>query len=250
MRYATVKIMRKIVKLKEPLLDRLNLAEYANLLGRIHALTLEEGSEALGVELEAVEHLARSLEKLLDAVGRNLAAPETDELERLRLRRVKLGQYIIKAVRAAQEFPHEEIACAGRALYPVLKPCVGFYRLPAVQVTVIIEAMLLDLGKEENAGHVKTLGLDAHVAELADVNARYSSLVASRTQTRAAAVPVTVRKLRDESDALYRYITTLAFCHSVCHPSEATARYIGRLNAIIDETKTAYRQRRAKSKPQ
>ncbi|MBQ2012935.1 MAG: hemagglutinin, partial [Bacteroidaceae bacterium] len=172
------------------------------------------------------------------------------ELERLRLRRVKLGQYIIKAVRAAQEFPHEEIACAGRALYPVLKPCVGFYRLPAVQVTVIIEAMLLDLGKEENAGHVKTLGLDAHVAELADVNARYSSLVASRTQTRAAAVPVTVRKLRDESDALYRYITTLAFCHSVCHPSEATARYIGRLNAIIDETKTAYRQRRAKSKPQ
>jgi hypothetical protein len=56
--------------------------------------------------------------------------------------------------------------------------------------------------------------------------------------------------LRDESDALYRYITTLAFCHSVCHPSEATARYIGRLNAIIDETKNAYRQRRAKSKPQ
>ena len=83
--------MRKIVKLKEPLLDRLNLAEYANLLGRIHALTVEEGPEALGVELEAVEHLARSLEKLLDAVGRNLAAPETDELERLRLRRVKLS---------------------------------------------------------------------------------------------------------------------------------------------------------------
>ena len=129
--------MRKIVKLKEPLLDRLNLAEYANLLGRIHALTVEEGPEALGVESEAVELLARSLEKLLDAVGRNLAAPETDELERLRLRRVRLGQSIIKAVRAAQEFPHEEIACAGRALYPVLKPCVGFYRLPAAQVTVI-----------------------------------------------------------------------------------------------------------------
>ncbi|MBQ5911950.1 MAG: hypothetical protein IIW93_02490, partial [Bacteroidaceae bacterium] len=46
-------------------------------------------------------------------------------------------------------------------------------------------------------------------------------------------------------DALYKYITTLAFAHNVVTPSEDIAQYIVTINAIIGEANSSYNQRMA-----
>ncbi|MBQ5693710.1 MAG: hypothetical protein IIV71_00385, partial [Bacteroidaceae bacterium] len=54
--------------------------------------------------------------------------------------------------------------------------------------------------------------------------------------------------LRLEMDALYKYITTLAFAHNVVTPSEDIAQYIVTINAIIGEANSSYNQRMAQKK--
>ena len=238
--------MRDIVRLNDPMLRRYNLAEYVNFIGRMHALTLSEGCEALGLEAEPMERLAQYLKVLTDAVGRNLTAPETAEMKQLHQQRVALARFIIRTVRNAQTLPYADIAHAAQELMPVVKPVVGFYSRPRVQITALLDALLFDLGKTACAAHLGTLNLGDSVAKLSEANAAYRALEDKRTQTRLAMAQPEAYKLRAEVDALYNYIATLVFCHSVCHPSDATARYITRLNAIIEETKTAHRQRRSK----
>ena len=238
--------MRDLIYLKEPATLNLNLAEYTNFMSRFHSLTQSEGCEALGIEVAPLNRLGECLELLTDAVGRNLRAPESEEMEQLHQQRVRLGQYLITCVRNAQQLPHAAIAEAAQKLALVVKPLTRFYRRPRMQATALIDAVLFDLGKDACPQHLEVLNLSDTVAELAATNARYRTLADSRTRTRQALRPFVAKTLRNEMDALYKYLTTLAFCHSVCHPSDATARYIARLNAIIDETKTSYRQRSAK----
>lgn len=243
----TEKGMRDIVKLNDAMLSRYNLAEYVNFMGRMHALTLSEGCEALGIEADPVERLAAYVEMLTDAIARNFAAPETAEMKAAHRQRVKAAQFIINTVRNAQNLPYADIAQAAQELMPVMMPVVRFYERPRSQVTALLDALLFDLHKEGVMAHIVTLNLSDTVAELTAANARYRALEDKRTQTRLATEQPTAHELRTEVDALYDYITTLAFCHSVCHPSTATARYISRLNAIIEEAKTAHRKRRAKN---
>lgn len=243
----TEKGMRDIVKLNDAMLSRYNLAEYVNFMGRMHALTLSEGCEALGIEADPVERLAAYVEMLTDAIARNFAAPETAEMKAAHRQRVKAAQFIINTVRNAQNLPYADIAQAAQELMPVMMPVVRFYERPRSQVTALLDALLFDLHKEGVMAHIVTLNLSDTVAELTAANARYRALENQRTQTRLATEQPTAHELRTEVDALYDYITTLAFCHSVCHPSTATARYISRLNAIIEEAKTAHRKRRAKN---
>lgn len=238
--------MKEIEYLKQPMIDKLNLAEYTNYMSRFYALTQSEGCAALGIEVAPLERLGECLELLTDAVGRNLTAPESEEMEQLHQQRIQLGQYIITCVRNAQQLPNAAFAQAAQALALVVKPLVMFYRRPRMQVSALIDAVLFDLAKDPCPHHLEVLSLSDVVAELAATNARYRTLADSRIRTRQSLRPIDGKTLRSEVNVLYKYLTTLAFCHSVCHPSATTARYISRLNAIIDETKTSHRQRCAK----
>ncbi|MBQ4057102.1 MAG: hypothetical protein IJD32_08415 [Bacteroidaceae bacterium] len=108
--------------------------------------------------------------------------------------------------------------------------------------------MVLDLSKEENTVHVSTLGLTEYVNELNLTNTRYQTLTDQRTQSRETAKTDNSKTIRTEMDALYDYLSTVAFCMSVVTPTEDTARFVTQLNAIIDETNTAYNQRIAQVK--
>lgn len=238
--------MKEIEYLKQPMIDRLNLAEYTNYMSRFYALTQSEGCAALGIEVAPLERLGECLELLTDAVGRNLTAPESEEMEQLHQRRIQLGQYIITCVRNMQQLPNAAIAQAAQALALVVKPLVMFYRRPRMQASALIDAVLFDLEKDPCPHHLEVLSLSDVVAELTATNARYRTLEDSRIRTRQSLRPIDGKTLRSEVNVLYKHLTTLAFCHSVCHPSATTARYISRLNAIIDETKTFHRQRCAK----
>lgn len=101
-----------------------------------------------------------------------------------------------------------------------------------MQETATIEVMLLDLSKGDCSTHLATLGLTESVAELADANSRYKALAAQRTTSVSDAKTPDSKSLRAELDALYAYITDVAFAHNVVNPTTELARYIRGVNDI------------------
>jgi hypothetical protein len=75
--------------------------------------------------------------------------------------------------------------------------------------------MLLDLSKGDCPTHLATLGLTESVAELADANIRYQALTAQRTTSVSDAKTPDSKSFRAELDALYVYISDVAFAHNV-----------------------------------
>ena len=75
-------------------------------------------------------------------------------------------------------------------------------------------------------------GLTESVAELADANSRYKALTAQRTTSVSDAKTPDSKSFRAELDALYAYISDVAFAHNVVNPTTELARYIRGVNDI------------------
>ena len=101
-----------------------------------------------------------------------------------------------------------------------------------MQETATIEGMLLDLSKGDCSTHLATLGLTESMAELAEANSRYKAPTAQRTTSVSDADTPDSKSLRAELDALYAYISDVAFAHNVVNPTTELARYIRGVNDI------------------
>ena len=108
-----------------------------------------------------------------------------------------------------------------------------------MQETTAIEGMLMDLSRGDCPTHLATLGLTDYVAQLADANNRYVALEAQRTVSNSDAKAPDSKTIRTEMDALYAYITDVAFAHQVLNPTTELARYIRDVNDMIADGKTA-----------
>ena len=235
--------MRNLIKVKNPGLTKLNNREYLNLMTRTGGWIDTIGFAALGIEEEAMTRYNQLLEMLGNLVAHSYAQAETPEMAELEKQRDALGLYIIDNVRNAQNVTIANVAAAARALWPDLKPYEKFYSLPNQQETMMLDGMTRDLKSEKNAPYVATLGLTTFVDELEALNNRYEQLTTQRTSQRNAEKMPDGDTVRKEMDQLYDYITTVAFCESVAKPTQATARFISELNAVIDEINALYNQR-------
>ncbi len=235
--------MRNLVKLKNAGLTKLNTPEYLNLMTRTKEWLDAVGFAALGIEADVMVRFEQLLGLLGNLVARSYAQAETPEMAELEKQRDALGLYIIDNVRNAQNVPIASAADAAKNLWLDLKPYEKFYSMPNQQETMMVNGMVEDLKNEKNAPYVATLGLTSYVDELATVNTRYAELTSQRTSQRNAEKTADSATLRKEMDLLYDYITTVAFCESVAKPTQATARFISELNAVIDEINALYNQR-------
>lgn len=240
--------MKTLSKFKTTGASKWNTAEYTNFASRFISVNRSFGAEALHYEEADLERYAELQAELQDLVARNMAATETVKLQDLETQRDEKGMYIINTVRNSRELPFPAIAEAAKALWFVLEPYVGFHSKPNLQETALIDGMLLDLAKSENAAHITALSLTQTVEELTLLNAQYRVLTEQRTTSRDNAKTADAKTLRAEMDQLYEYITTVAFAHNVVNPSDTLEQYIRSVNAIIDETNTAYNQRMAQTK--
>ena len=225
---------------------KFNIPEYVTLIDRFISQTQARGEELLHYPKADMDRLKELFTQLQNNVARSMALAETPELVAMDAERSTLGQYIITTVRNSQNLPIKAKAEAAKQLYAVLRAYVGFYNQPAPQKTATIDGMLLDLSSPEMQDHVTTLALGEYIESLTLKNAQYKVKVEARTTARAALHTVTdSATLRLEMDALYKYITTLAFAHNVVTPSEDIAQYIVTINAIIGEANSSYNQRMA-----
>jgi hypothetical protein len=237
--------MKEITYLNDCYLGKFNTAEYVNLMSRVIGQCIATGKEALHYEDADMQRMQTLLSQLQNNVARSMALAETPELQAMDRERTNLAQYIITNVRNAQNLPIKAKAEAAKALYVVLKPYTGFYANPMLQRTSIIDGMLYDLSQEDNAAHVTTLGMDEYVESLTLTNAKYKVYVEQRTVSRSALRGPESAVLRTEMDALYKYLTTVAFAHNVVTPSDDIDHFIFYVNDILSEVNTSYNQRMA-----
>lgn len=242
--------MKDLLKFQPPKTAHLNAAEYTNFIERFLSLTTAAGAGVVHYLQADVDRMTQLHGLLLDNVRRNMAAAETATLQELEALRDEKGQLILNGVKAGQSMVLPAIAEASKALWFVLSPYEGFHRLPNMQETATIEGMLLDLSKGDCPTHLATLGLTESVAELADANSRYKALTAQRTTSVSDAKTPDSKSLRAELDALYAYITDVAFAHNVVNPTTELARYIRDVNDMIAEVNAAYNQRTGQTKAQ
>ena len=221
----------------------MNTPEYLNLMTRTKEWLDAVSFAALGIEADVMARFEQLLGLLGNLVARSYAQAETPEMAELEKQRDALGMYIIDNVRNAQNVPIVTAAAAAKSLWLNLKPYEKFYSMPNQQETMMVNGMVEDLKNEKNAPYVATLGLTSFVDELEALNNRYEQLTTQRTSQRNAEKMPDGDTVRKEMDLLYDYITTVAFCESVAKPTQATARFISELNAVIDEINALYNQR-------
>ena len=244
------KVMKNLLKFQPPKSARLNVAEYTNFINRFRKITIGAGIGVVHYEQADMDRLVQLHGLLVDNVKRNMAAAETASLQELEALRDEIGRIIIDSVKAGQSMRLPAIVEASKQLWYVLQPYNGFYALPNMQETTAIEGMLFDLSKGDCPTHLATLGLTDYVTQLADANNRYAALEAQRTVSNSDAKAPESKSIRTELDALYTYITDVAFAHQVLNPTSELARYIRDVNDMIAEVNAAYNQRMGQTKAQ
>ena len=242
--------MKDLAKFKPSGASKFNLAEYTNFMGRFLTITTGAGIGVVHYEQADIDRMTQLRGLLVDNFKRNMAAAETASLQELEALRDEIGRIIIDSVKAGQSMALPAIAEASKALWFVLQPYNGFYALPNMQETTAIEGMLMDLSRGDCPTHLATLGLTDYVAQLADANNRYVALEAQRTVSNSDAKAPDSKTIRTEMDALYTYITDVAFAHQVLNPTTELARYIRDVNDVIAEVNAAYNQRTGQTKAQ
>lgn len=235
--------MKTVIKITQMGLAKLNNAEYTNLSNRTYALISAATPAALGLEDSDLARYYQLLGTMRELVAQSRISNETAEMEKLDKERDDIGVYIITTVRNSRKSPLSAIAAASTRLYNVLKPYTGFQKLANQQETVKVSGMVADLKKPANAADVQALGLTELVTALEQANNQYEALTIQRTENRAASKIENSKNVRAEMDVLYDYFMTMAFVESVAKPTEATAKFVLSMNALIAEINTLYNQR-------
>ena len=92
------------------------------------------------------------------------------------------------------------------------------------------------------------LTLTEVVASLKEKNRQYATLTEQRANAKADDPVESAKKIRLRMDEEYDEMSTYAFAQSVVKPTQETAAFISRLNALVDETNALYNQRIAQAR--
>ena len=136
---------------------------------------------------------------------------------------------------------------AAEKLYLPVKPYIGAARLANLQETAAIEGLLVDLDKAGMPEALAAINLTEVVAALKEKNKQYATLT-ERHNAKADDPVESAKKIRLRMDEEYDEMSTYAFAQSVVKPTQETAAFISRLNALVDETNALYNQRMAQAR--
>lgn len=256
--------MGKYIKIHQLDVSKLNNAEYLNLMRRFRALipagtpgqgsteeeerpgglALTDVNTQVGITDGELEAFDGDVEKLGDVVNQSRVSGETAQMVEADKERDDLIVYFNAQVSNERKSPIEARRTAAVGLYNVTKVYVGIQKLAGQQETQQINGLLQDLAKEENAARVEALGLAEVVEAIRTANQKYETLTAARTNARAAVTTENSKTIRARLDELFDDMLTISFVYSVAYPTTGTATFIAQTNALIDEVKAAYNQRR------
>lgn len=253
--------MEKITKVKDINITKLNNAEYRTFMARYGNLLAGGGGDSespdeisfdpndpLGIPQELRTAFATDFALLTDAVNQSSASEETAQMSALDKERDDLLIFITSTITQMTKSPLAAQRTAAEKLYLPVKPYIGTARLANLQETAAIEGLLVDLDKDGMPEALAALTLTEVVASLKEKNQQYAALTEQRTNAQADNPVESAKKIRLRMDEEYDEMTTYAFAQSVVKPTQETAAFINRLNALVDETNALYNQRIAQAR--
>lgn len=253
--------MEKITKVNIIYLQRLNNAEYRTFMARYGNLLAGGGGDSespdeisfdpndpLGIPQELRTAFATDFALLTDAVNQSSASEETAQMSALDKERDDLLIFITSTITQMTKSPLAAQRTAAEKLYLPVKPYIGAARLANLQETAAIEGLLVDLDKAGMPEALAAINLTEVVAALKEKNKQYATLTEQRANAKADAPVESAKKIRLRMDEEYDEMSTYAFAQSVVKPTQETAAFINRLNALVDETNALYNQRIAQAR--
>ena len=253
--------MEKITKVNIIYLQRLNNAEYRTFMARYGNLLAGGGGDSespdeisfapndpLGIPQELRTAFATDFALLTDAVNQSSASEETAQMSALDKERDDLLIFITSTITQMTKSPLAAQRTAAEKLYLPVKPYIGAARLANLQETAAIEGLLVDLDKAGMPEALAAINLTEVVAALKEKNKQYATLTEQRANAKADDPVESAKKIRLRMDEEYDEMTTYAFAQSVVKPTQETAAFINRLNALVDETNALYNQRIAQAR--
>ena len=248
--------MGKITKVKDINIAKLNNAEYRTFMARYGSLIAGDGGDSespdeisfdpndpLGIPQELRTAFATDFALLTDAVNQSSASEETAQMSALDKERDDLLIFITSTITQMTKSPLAAQRTAAEKLYLPVNPYIGAARLANLQETAAIEGLLVDLDKAGMPEALAAINLTEVVAALKEKNKQYATLTEQRANAKADDPVESAKKIRLRMDEEYDEMTTYAFAQSVVKPTQVTATFISRLNALIDETNALYNQR-------
>lgn len=253
--------MEKITKVKDINITKLNNAEYRTFMARYGNLLAGGGGDSespdeisfdpndpLGIPKELRTAFAADFALLTDAVNQSSASEETAQMSALDKERDDLLIFITSTITQMTKSPLAAQRTAAEKLYLPVKPYIGAARLANLQETAAIEGLLVDLDKAGMPEALAAINLTEVVAALKEKNKQYATLTEQRANAKADDPVESAKKIRLRMDEEYDEMSTYAFAQSVVKPTQETAAFINRLNALVDETNALYNQRIAQAR--
>lgn len=253
--------MEKITKVKDINITKLNNAEYRTFMARYGNLLAGGGGDSespdeisfdpndpLGIPQELRTAFATDFALLTDAVNQSSASEETAQMSALDKERDDLLIFITSTITQMTKSPLAAQRTAAEKLYLPVKPYIGAARLANLQETAAIEGLLVDLDKAGMPEALAAINLTEVVAALKEKNKQYATLTEQRANAKANDPVESAKKIRLRMDEEYDEMSTYAFAQSVVKPTQETAAFINRLNALVDETNALYNQRIAQAR--
>lgn len=253
--------MEKITKVKDINITKLNNAEYRTFMARYGNLLAGGGGDSespdeisfdpndpLGIPQELRTAFATDFALLTDAVNQSSASEETAQMSALDKERDDLLIFITSTITQMTKSPLAAQRTAAEKLYLPVKPYIGAARLANLQETAAIEGLLVDLDKAGMPEALAAINLTEVVAALKEKNKQYATLTEQRANAKADDPVESAKKIRLRMDEEYDEMSTYAFAQSVVKPTQETAAFISRLNALVDETNALYNQRIAQAR--
>ena len=253
--------MEKITKVKDINIAKLNNAEYRTFMARYGSLIAGDGGDSespdeisfdpndpLGIPQELRTAFATDFALLTDAVNQSSASEETAQMSALDKERDDLLIFITSTITQMTKSPLAAQRTAAEKLYLPVKPYIGAARLANLQETAAIEGLLVDLDKAGMPEALAAINLTEVVAALKEKNKQYATLTEQRANAKADDPVESAKKIRLRMDEEYDEMSTYAFAQSVVKPTQETAAFINRLNALVDETNALYNQRIAQAR--
>lgn len=253
--------MEKITKVKDINITKLNNAEYRTFMARYGNLLAGGGGDSespdeisfdpndpLGIPQELRTAFATDFTLLTDAVNQSSASEETAQMSALDKERDDLLIFITSTITQMTKSPLAAQRTAAEKLYLPVKPYIGAARLANLQETAAIEGLLVDLDKAGMPEALAAINLTEVVAALKEKNKQYATLTEQRANAKADDPVESAKKIRLRMDEEYDEMSTYAFAQSVVKPTQETAAFINRLNALVDETNALYNQRIAQAR--
>lgn len=253
--------MEKITKVKDINITKLNNAEYRTFMARYGNLLAGGGGDSespdeisfdpndpLGIPQELRTAFATDFALLTDAVNQSSASEETAQMSALDKERDDLLIFITSTITQMTKSPLAAQRTAAEKLYLPVKPYIGAARLANLQETAAIEGLLVDLDKAGMPEALAAINLTEVVAALKEKNKQYATLTEQRANAKADDPVESAKKIRLRMDEEYDEMSTYAFAQSVVKPTQETAAFTNRLNALVDETNALYNQRIAQAR--